>query len=398
MGMKIKDLFKMSLFKNANLIAGKAGIENEIIWFNLMEIIDVVNSLEKGEFLITTGYGFNDEKISKNLISKLKNRELSGLGIQLGYYIDNVPSHMLNEADELGFPIVNIPPKITFSMITRTLYKELTHYQEEETKYKNDTETGNILLDILESKTINERRMNYIESMIYSDERDSYLMIFTISHKYDGIILRTDIKDSVDKIINVLRQNKCIVHDEVIRGSNLILFAKDKSIRFSDIYNNVYDTVNSLSDYYENLSFTLSISSKFSDVEYIKKAYYEAVSVQQQFEKIHCYKGVISYENSELLNLFINENTRNELIEFSKTILKPIMNYDKEMNTDYLRLLKSFIENNCNITTTSDHLYVHRHTMKNKLEKMNLLFSFDYSDSISLLKYRFALLINNLYG
>lgn len=398
MGMKVKDLFKMSLFKNAKLIAGKNGLDNEIIWFNLMEIIDVVNSLEKGEFLITTGYGFNDDKISKNLISKLKNRGLSGLGIQLGYYIDFIPEHMINEANELGFPIVYIPPKITFSMITRTLYKELTHYQEEEIKYKNATEAGNILLDILENKIINESRMNYIKNLVDSDEKDAYLIIFTVFHKYDGIIMRTDIKDSLEKIINVLRQNKCTVHDEVIRGSNLLLFTKNRDVKFTDIYNSIDYTVTSLSDFYENLNFTAGISSRFSDVEYIQKAYYEAVSAQQQLKKIHCVKGVICFENSDLLDLFIRENTRNELIEFSKNILKPIKNYDKEMSTNYLELLRSYIVNNCNITTASDHLYVHRHTMKNKLEKMNMLFSLDYSDSVTLLKYRLAFLINNLYG
>lgn len=398
MGMKVKDLFKLSLFKNAKLMAGKDGLENEIIWFNLMEIIDVVNSLEKGEFLITTGYGFDDEKISKNLINKLKNRGLSGLGIQLGYYIDFIPEHIINEANYLGFPIINIPPKITFSMITRTLYKELTRYQEEESGGKTNAETSSILLDILENKFINEDRMNYLKNMFHSDEKDVYMMIFTVTHKYDGIIMRTDIKDSVEKINNILKQNKCIVHDEVIRGNNLIMFSKDCDVKFTEIYNNIDYTISLLSDFYDNLIFTIGISSKFTGVEFIKKAYYEAVSAQQQLKKIHCNKGVICFENSDLLDLFIKESVRNEMIEFSNKALKPIIDYDKDMKTNYFELLKTYIDSNCNITNASDHLYVHRHTLKNKLDKMSFLFSIDYLSNITLLKYKMALLIKNLYG
>ena len=102
--MTIKDLFKISIFQDAQLIAGKDGINNEITWFNLMEIIDVVSSLEKGEFLITTGYKLDDINFSKNIIYKLKECGLSGMGVQPGYYIDKIPQHII----KVDFPIINI--------------------------------------------------------------------------------------------------------------------------------------------------------------------------------------------------------------------------------------------------------------------------------------------------
>ncbi len=397
MGMMVKDLFKMSLFKDAKLIAGKNGLDNEIIWINLMEIIDSFHSLVKGEFLFTSAYGFNDERISRDLISKLKNKGISGLGIQLGYYIDSIPEHMIIEADDLGFPLVHIPIKITFSMITRTLYKELINYNVEEIKYKNITKDDYILIDVLENKKINSVRMNYLKGIVSSDDKNAYLMIFSVFHKYDGIILRTDVEDSMNKIINVLRLHDCMIHKEVIRGNYLILLNLGKGDSISDIQRHIDYELNSLSDLYNNLIFIVSISSKFSNVESIKKSYYEAMSSQQQLSKINCSKGVISFENSDFLNLFIKDSTRNEMIEFSKKILSPIKAYDKDMNTNYFEMLEVYLINNCNITKTSENLYVHRHTMKNKLEKMKLLFSIDYLDNITLLKYRFAYFINNLY-
>ncbi len=395
--MTVKDLFKISILENATLLAGSKGIQNEIIWFNVMEIIDVVSSLKKGEFLITTGYGFNEDRISKNLIYKLKNGGLSGLGIQLGYYIDKVPSHMIEEADELDFPIVIIPPKITFSMVTKSLYKELTLHKEEVIKNEANSKIENIVFDILKNKKIDILVMHYLENIFFKEnDSETYVIQFAISHKYDGFILKADTDKSVGEIKHALGQNRCLVHDEVIMGNFIILFSKPNDVKFMEICNSIERCIHKLSGIYENLIFTVGISSKLFEAADIKRGYYEAVKAQEQLHKIGAARGIIRIEDIDLLNLFLKESTRSDMVCFADKILKPILYYDKD-DSEYFKILECYIINNCNISVTSRQLFMHRHTLRNKLEKMNKLFNIDYTNNNSLMKYRIAYIIHNLY-
>ena len=152
MGMLVQDLFKMGIFKDAELVAGSKGLYNEIVWINMMEILDVLESLQKGELLITTGYGVDDENKYKDLIYKLKEKELAGIGIQPGYYIDDIPSYIIEDGDKLDFPVIKIPEKITFSHITRTIYKELLFIEQGERN--QGIKSRSIILDILEGKEL----------------------------------------------------------------------------------------------------------------------------------------------------------------------------------------------------------------------------------------------------
>jgi hypothetical protein len=87
----VRNIVELNLLEGAKIVAGEKGISNEILWVNLMEILDALDSLQKGELLITTGYKIDNESQFKDLIPKLKKRGLCGIVIQTGYYIDEIP-------------------------------------------------------------------------------------------------------------------------------------------------------------------------------------------------------------------------------------------------------------------------------------------------------------------
>ncbi|MGD9569107.1 MAG: PucR family transcriptional regulator [Sedimentibacter sp.] len=397
MGMTIKDLFKISIFKDAQLIGGKDGINNEITWFNLMEIIDVVSSLEKGEFLITTGYKFDDINFSRNIIYKLKERGLSGIGVQPGYYIEKIPQHMIDQADEVDFPIIYIPKKITFSTITRNLYKELIKFQNNEGNHDSNV-FRNIILDILERNYISKPEELYLNNIYLPDEEySSYMLNLCISHQYDGIIMRTDIEESIAKIISVLEKYNCKFHSEFIRGDQIILFSKPNEISFQQVYHSLEQIINQLSLNHHNLNYILGISSKINSALNLSLAYEESSTVQRQMNKISVVKGVCRIEDIELLNLLDEAEARKSMIKFSDIVLKNILNYDKENQKNYFETLKCYLYNNCNTNETAKELYIHRHTLTYRLDKISQLFNIDFENFRCIMKYKLALLIYNIY-
>src|SRR5690625_4402008 len=64
-----------------------------------------------------------------DLISTLHQREVAGLGIQLGTHFPELPGEMLSRADELGFPIIELPPDVGLDHLFGQTMVELTQVQ-----------------------------------------------------------------------------------------------------------------------------------------------------------------------------------------------------------------------------------------------------------------------------
>ena len=91
MAFLVKDLVDRQIFGGVRLVAGVLNVSNPILWVNVMEILDTPRSLNEGELVVSTGYGLEDQSLHKDLIHQLKKRGVSGLAIQSGYYIDQIP-------------------------------------------------------------------------------------------------------------------------------------------------------------------------------------------------------------------------------------------------------------------------------------------------------------------
>lgn len=396
MGMTIKDLFKISIFSEAKLVAGKNGIDNEITWFNLMEIVDSINSLEQGEFLITTGFGFNDVAINKNLIKNLKDKGLSGMGVQLGYYIDDIPKHMLAEADEFGFPVIIIPKKITFSNITRTMYKELVKCTYGEIKSNEPFKT--IILDILENKPLSIDSKNYLNDLFLPiEEKDTYIINFTIKHRYDGIILRKDVEEFTSTIIDILKRYNCSIHLESIQGGSIILFSKPKEKMLYEIIFDIEKLITKLSQTHSNFNYIIGLSQRIQNISGIKNGCEEAATVQKYMSKIEARNAIAFIEDIELLRLLIEPEIRKHMIAFSNSLLNEILEFDSNNETDYFETLKYYLYYNCNKSDTAKALYIHRHTLSYRLDKIAELFAINFLNPNCILKYKLAFFINSIY-
>ena len=115
MSITIQDLLQQKIFPGMGVVAGARGIRNEILWINIMEIPDTPKTVQPGELLLTTGYGLDREELYKNFLPELSKRGVCGIAIQAGYYIDTIPTYILNQADTLDFPVLLVPKNLTFS-------------------------------------------------------------------------------------------------------------------------------------------------------------------------------------------------------------------------------------------------------------------------------------------
>ena len=119
MAFLVKDLVDRQIFGGVRLVAGVLNVSNPILWVNVMEILDTPRSLNEGELVVSTGYGLEDQSLHKDLIHQLKKRGVSGLAIQSGYYIDQIPEYIIEDANKEGLPVLELPERLSFSASPR---------------------------------------------------------------------------------------------------------------------------------------------------------------------------------------------------------------------------------------------------------------------------------------
>ncbi|NLB21441.1 MAG: hypothetical protein GX829_11630 [Clostridium sp.] len=121
--IKIADVLLLEGFKNAKIVAGSKGLDNTVINAMLMEVPDIIPYVEKGNLLITTLFPISkDSKALMELIPKLHEKGVSGICIKPFRYIENILPEILRQGDELGFPVIELPPESNLSnLVTEIL-------------------------------------------------------------------------------------------------------------------------------------------------------------------------------------------------------------------------------------------------------------------------------------
>jgi purine catabolism regulator len=119
--------------RKARIRAGRQGLDNVVTSVNVMEVPDIQNWVRPGQLLVTTLYPLHDDSDAiEALVPSLAERELAGLAITPSGFLEELPQCMLDAADELGFPLIELPPKVSFIDIIQPLTTRILYLQAEE--------------------------------------------------------------------------------------------------------------------------------------------------------------------------------------------------------------------------------------------------------------------------
>ena len=130
-GISIEDMLKLDVMKSSSLIAGFRGARNTISRVNIMADPDILEWTAEGEFLLTTAYSFKQDNIDAQieLIKECASKKLAGIGIKISPYIETLSSEVLDLANDLSFPIIDIHSSIPLSDIMMSTFKEIFNKQ-----------------------------------------------------------------------------------------------------------------------------------------------------------------------------------------------------------------------------------------------------------------------------
>jgi PucR family transcriptional regulator, purine catabolism regulatory protein len=126
----VREFLDQPLLAEAEILAGRRGLHRLIRRLNVMTVPDIVQWTKEEEFLLATGYPLpRDPNTFRDLVKRLADRELAGLGIKLDEYLRKVPTIVIKEAQAAHFPLVAIPAATPFDDILSTTFQTIVNRQ-----------------------------------------------------------------------------------------------------------------------------------------------------------------------------------------------------------------------------------------------------------------------------
>ncbi|GIM28847.1 transcriptional regulator [Clostridium polyendosporum] len=390
MAFLIRNIIEYNLLAGAKIVAGEKGINNEILWVNLMEILDALDSLQKGELLITTGYKIDNEDQYKDIILRLKNRGLCGIAIQTGYYIDEIPQYIKDAANKYDFPVIELPPNLTFSHIMHVLLENINL----QLNLHNDSDFINLRNKL---NHIVHNTNNSINKMVQSkSDSNSNVYLFLASASYiNNLRASSIILESIDKIKAYFISRSNEVEIEFSGEQILFIVSLKEDVLFQDVTYDISKILNTISEQFQ-INFLIG-SSILQSIDNLLAAFNDAIASQQILKKIGVKKGICSYNDINLFKLFEIVHYSNYSTKFAYETLKPIIDYDMLHKSSYLETLKIYLANECNITDTANKLFIHRHTLKNRLNKIGELCGVNFKNYNSRMSFSIAIFIYDYF-
>ncbi|WHY69391.1 PucR family transcriptional regulator [Neobacillus sp. SuZ13] len=116
--MKVNEVLTISHLAGMTIIAGESGTGREVESVNMMDAPDIIPFLHANEFLITTAYHFKDQPYKLiELIQAMAEQSCAGLAIKTKRFLEKVPPEVINLANELAFPIIELPLELSLGEI-----------------------------------------------------------------------------------------------------------------------------------------------------------------------------------------------------------------------------------------------------------------------------------------
>lgn len=130
MSFTIENILAIDNLKGVKLVAGDRGLNRQVKWVTILEVLDELTYLDEGDLLVTTGYGLaEDQELQNSLIELLDKKNMAGIAIQPGFSLAEIPAALLEEADKRDFPVLYLPKDFSFSRFTRNILKHLINHQ-----------------------------------------------------------------------------------------------------------------------------------------------------------------------------------------------------------------------------------------------------------------------------
>ncbi|TGE39118.1 PucR family transcriptional regulator [Desulfosporosinus fructosivorans] len=141
MEITVKELMQLGPLKASQVVAGYQNLDNVVKGVTIMEAPDIVNWLSGGELLLTSLYSTSGGEVNyPEFIQKLSAKGVCALAVKVRRFVDDIPQEIIETANEVGLPIIELEGNVRFVDIMYPVMEMLFNKQVVELKYYKEVQ------------------------------------------------------------------------------------------------------------------------------------------------------------------------------------------------------------------------------------------------------------------
>ena len=183
--------------------------------------------------------------------------------------------------------------------------------------------------------------------------------------------------------------DKCFVINS--EGEFILLFCNYKDEALIKIMDRIMTSLLSHWD-----TFYLGIGSNLQNIDHISVSYKQALKMMHFNKKQSKKNEFCLYKELGLYKLFFAIDNTDVLEEYYLDCLGVLEEHDLKKSTNYIEVLKLYLENNGSINETAETLFLHRNTVNYKIRKIEEMLECNLSQIETRSKLYIALCLKNI--
>ena len=343
------------------LVCGQESAQAHVRWVHSTELLDPTPWLKGGELLLTMGIQMDGPKAQRELIDRLADHQIAGLGFGTGFTHKRLPAALLTAARKRSFPLFEVPYELPFIAITERAFAQLLDERYEMLQ-------RNMVGDVLAAA---------LTGHLYPDELQARLRPFGIGEQVAVLAFSPPDPSAAAALLEHHLEREG-VHNLVAIRAGLLCAVIDPG---------EHDPIELAR------KLRAELAERFGRVgAAASRGFHEA---RCALEAVRLQNGdapeVASYRDLGAFQLLLSLQDDDALISYCRGVLGPVEQGEGEYGDELLRSLDVFIEHNGHWEKAANARYCHRHTLRYRIRRVEQLTGRDFSQARDRIEFWLAL-------
>ena len=352
------------------LTCGHESATAHVRWVHSTELPDPTPWLRGGELLLTTGMQLERASVQRELIDRLADYDIAGLGFGTGFTHKRLPAALVNAARKRSFPLFEVPYELPFIAITERAFAQLVN---ERYEMLQRNMVGDVLAEALTGRLDPEDLQLRLRPFGIG-ERVAVLAFALADPSAAAPALERILEREHRKNLVAIRAGLLCA---VVDGERLEPIAMARKVR---------------AELTGRFGEVRAAASRVAPTHSLRLAFHEA---RWALEAVRLRNGhapeVASHRDLGAFQLLLSLQDDEALRLFCDSILGPIEASEGPYGGELMRSLEAFIEENGQWERAARRLYCHRHTLRYRIRRVEQLTGRDFSSARDRIEFWLAL-------
>jgi PucR family transcriptional regulator, purine catabolism regulatory protein len=353
-----------------SLLSGEDSAQTHVRWVHSTELADPTPWLKGGELLLTTGMQLDRPKVQRELIERLADHRIAGLGFGTGFAHKRVPAALVTAARKRDFPLFEVPYELPFIAITERAFAQLVN---ERYEMLQRNMAGDVLAEALSGH-------------LYPEDLQARLRPFGIGEQVAVLAFRPPDPSAAAALVERILERERVPSLVAIRAGLLCAVVAADTLEPIELARRIRG----------------ELAARYGEVQAAASRPAATHSLRLSFHEARCALEAVRMRNGDApdvashvdlgaFQLLLSLQDDDALMSYCRGVLGPLEQGEGDYGDELVRSLDAFIEHNGHWEKAANALYCHRHTLRYRVRRVEQLTGRDLSNARDRIEFWLAL-------